>query len=78
MPKTITIEKPKITEVIFSKTDEGLVAQPVYILMTDTNKETGTPKRAIFKNNDFTPAQKAKIKAAMDIFINKIKSLEKL
>jgi len=78
MPKTITISKPKITEVILSKTDEGYVAQPVYVLMTDTDEEVATPKRATFRDKDFTTTQKAKIKAAMDIFISKIKSLEKL
>jgi len=78
MPKTITISKPKITEVILSKTDEGYVAQPVYVLITDKDEEMGTPKRTTFRDADFTTSQKQKIKAAMDIFIQKIKTLEKL
>lgn len=76
--KTINISKPKITEVIFSKTDKGYVAQPVYVLMSDTDEEVSTPSRATFRDKDFTTLQKQKIKAAMDIFISKIKSLEKL
>ena len=76
--KTINIEKAKITEVILSDTDEGYVAQSVYVLISDKNEKVSTPSRVTFRDEDFTTLQKQKIKAVMDIFISKITSLEKL